>query len=150
VLAAMPNAPGVFNPDPSAGADFTALVGRWQYVLGNMYRDNAIPLPQAKALCALGVSNCSQSQAAKAFEKNIKIVPPGQATGASYQFYLLDMVKSELEAKYNFTRNQIDTMGLKITTTFNQSMTKPLAPPTYINEKAMKAGGQKLPSWAHA
>ena len=34
--------PGCFNPDPNAGAAYTALVARWQYVLNNMVRDGDI------------------------------------------------------------------------------------------------------------
>ncbi|MGO8960141.1 MAG: transglycosylase domain-containing protein [Streptosporangiaceae bacterium] len=148
MLAAMPNEPGVFNPDPSAGADFTALVARWQYVVANMARDGAISQTEADNLCA----NCSLGgeRAQKAFEKNIKIVPPGQNSGYSgYRFYLMNMVESELEARYGFSSTQINTDGLKITTTFNESMIKALNHAVYLNERTMKADGRPLPSWAH-
>ena len=47
MLAAMVNQPGFFSPDPSAGAGYTALVARWQYVLTNMVRDGAMTQQQA-------------------------------------------------------------------------------------------------------
>ena len=46
MLAALVNAPGLFNPDPNAGSEYTALAARWQYVLYNMYRDGNITLPE--------------------------------------------------------------------------------------------------------
>jgi membrane peptidoglycan carboxypeptidase len=151
MLASMPNAPGVFNPDPSAGADFTALVSRWQYVLNGMVTDNAITQQAANALCA----NCQLPQAEKAFEKYVKIVPPGQNSGYSgYRYYLMDMVKSELEARYGLTATQIQTSGLKITTTFSPSMMTRLNHAVYLNVQQMKidarqGNGHPLPWYAH-
>jgi hypothetical protein len=49
MLAAMPNAPGYFSTDPNAGASYSALVARWQYVLKNMVRDGALTQAQASA-----------------------------------------------------------------------------------------------------
>ena len=49
MLAAMVNQPGFFNPDPSAGQAYTALVARWHYVLTNMVRDGAITQQEASA-----------------------------------------------------------------------------------------------------
>ena len=46
MLAALANLPGYFSPDPNAGAAYTALVARWQYVLNNMVRDGNITLPE--------------------------------------------------------------------------------------------------------
>ena len=49
MIAAMPNQPGYFNPDPKSGAPYKALVARWQYVLANMVRDGVITQAQASA-----------------------------------------------------------------------------------------------------
>jgi membrane peptidoglycan carboxypeptidase len=154
MLASMPNAPGVFNPDPGAGADFTALVSRWQYVLNGMATDHAISQQQANLLCA----NCALGgpQAQKAFEKNVKIVSAGLNSGGSgYRGYLMNMVESELQAKYGLTQTQIQTSGLKITTTFNPSLLTQLNHAVYLNVKQMKidasqGNGHPLPAYAHA
>ena len=152
MLASMPNAPGVFNPDPGAGADFTALVARWQYVLNGMVTDNAITRQQANALCA----NCALPQAEKAFEKNVKIVPPAQSSGFSGdRYYLMYMVENELEARYGLTQAQIQTSGLKVTTTFSPSMITQLNHAVYSNVQQMKidarrGNGHPLPPYAHA
>jgi len=147
MLAAMPNQPSYFSPDPSAGAAYQALVARWQYVLTNMVRDNAITQQQATGLCV----NCSIGQAEKVFAKVIKVVPPGQSSGfTGWRFFLMSMVQAELEHDYGLSLHQIETMGLRINTTFNQSMVQGLNRAVAQDEHLMRVDGQALPWYAHA
>jgi membrane peptidoglycan carboxypeptidase len=115
MLAAMPNAPGAFSPDPSAGAAYTALVNRWKYVLTNMVRDGDITQAQANA------------------QKFPKFNPPAAGNGeAGTTAYLMNMVEQQLEAPkanggYGLTQAQVDTGGYRITTTFSASKMASLA-----------------------
>jgi membrane peptidoglycan carboxypeptidase len=123
MLAALPNAPGVLNPDPSAGAAYTALVARFHYVLTNMVRDGAISQAQADAAKFPALHE-----------------PAGGDGMTGTTAYLLNMVLQQLEAPkpdggYGLTQQQIDTHGYKITTTFSQAKMKALAS-TVSQEKA--------------
>jgi membrane peptidoglycan carboxypeptidase len=114
MLAAMPNAPGFFDPDPHAGAAYTALVARWNYVLGNMVRDG----------------NITQQVASE--QKFPKIVPANTVGPTGYKGYLWEMVQQELEAPrayggYGLTPHQLETGGYKITTTFSMGKVYALA-----------------------
>jgi membrane peptidoglycan carboxypeptidase len=130
MLAAMPNQPGYFNPDPSTGAPYVALHKRWEYVLANMVRDGNITAAQA---------------AAQTFPK---LTPPPSGNGYSgYTGYLMDMVRQELEGTYGYTRQELDTKGLKITTTFSQAKIKALIKSVNAEKAQMKALGAPLPSY---
>jgi membrane peptidoglycan carboxypeptidase len=123
MLAALPNAPGVLNPDPKAGAAYTALVNRFRYVLTNMVRDGAITQAQANGAT---------------FPKLHEPAGGDGMTGTTA--YLLNMVLQQLEAPktdggYGLTQQEIDTRGYKITTTFSQTKMKALAR-TVAQEKA--------------
>ena len=132
MLAAMPNQPGYFNPDPSSGAPYQALVARWHYVLNNMVRDGSITAAQATGATFP------------------RLHPPPMGNGASgYTGYLMDMVRQELEATYGYTSQQLDTKGLKITTTFSQSKTKALIKSVRAEKAQMKADGTALPYYDH-
>jgi membrane peptidoglycan carboxypeptidase len=132
MLAAMPNQPGYFNPDPSSGAPYDALYKRWKYVLNNMVRDG----------------NITAAQAAGA--KFPVLHPPPMGNGASgYTGYLMDMVRQELEASYGYTSQQLDTKGLKITTTFSQSKIKALIKSVKAEKAQMRAAGTALPYYDH-
>jgi membrane peptidoglycan carboxypeptidase len=115
MLAAMPNAPGAFSPDPSAGAAYTALVSRWKYVLSNMVRDGDITQTQANA------------------QKFPKYNPPAAGNGETgTTAYLMNMVEQQLEAPkadggYGLSQQKIDTGGYKITTTFSAAKMATLA-----------------------
>ena len=147
MLAAMPNEPSVFNPDPKSSG-FAPLVARWQYVLVNMVRDNALSQQDATALCAYCASGGSQAQ--KAFTKAVKTIPAGQNTGWNgYRYYLMNMVEAELQQKYHLTLKDIETKGLKITTTFNQGLINGLNRAVAAEKKHMKDLGQRLPPYAH-
>jgi membrane peptidoglycan carboxypeptidase len=129
MLAAMPNSPGFFNPDPQAGAGYTALVARWKYVLANMVRDGNITQAQANA---------------QVFPK---LTPPPSGNGwTGYTGYLMSMVEQQLEAPvadggWGLTEQQIDTGGYKITTTFNLAKVNALARSVNQEKAAMRATG---------
>jgi membrane peptidoglycan carboxypeptidase len=132
MLAALPNSPGFFNPEPSAGAGYTALVARWHAVLANMVRDG----------------NISQSVAsAQTFPK---ITPPPAGNGETgYTGYLMNMVEQQLMAPaadggYGLSQQQIDTGGYKITTTFSMAKVKALA--RSINEEKAQMRADGLPA----
>ena len=133
MLAAMVNQPSFFSPDPSAGAGYTALVARWRYVLANMVRDGALPQQEADA---------------QTFPK-VMTVNQLAASWQSYKGYIMAAVESELENTYGYTEQQIDTHGLKITTTFNERLMNALYQAVDQNLAAMKADGQPLPNYAH-
>ena len=129
MLAALPNSPGFFNPDPSAGAGYTALVARWHYVLDNMVRDGNITQAQASA------------------QKFPKLTPPPSGNGESgYTEYLMNMVEQQLEAPvsvggYNLSQQQIDTGGYQIHTTFNPAKVNALARAVNQEKAQMRADG---------
>ena len=131
MLAAMVNQPGYFSPDRHAGTAYTALVQRWQYVLTNMVRDGAL----------------TQAQAAN--EKFPKVHYHLSSSLNGYKGYLMQMVDQELTSTYHLSQTQINTGGLKITTTFSQSMMNGLYKAVAANKALMKADGQPLPSYAY-
>ena len=151
MLGAMPNQPGNFNPDPAAGADYTSLVQRWQYVLTNMARDGSISQQEANSLC----SGCALPQAEKAFNKSIQLNESTTGNGwTGTTGYLMDMVRQELETTYHFSSAQIDTGGLHITTTFSPSMMQGLsravsAERQQIAAAAAAQGRAALPYYDH-
>jgi membrane peptidoglycan carboxypeptidase len=111
MLAAMPNAPGYFDPDPKAGAGYSALVLRYEYVLNNMVRDG----------------NITAQQAATYDHEFPKLTPPPAVDGLTGQEgYLWQMVQQELEAPrsyggYGLSAEQLDRGGYQIRTTFSLS-----------------------------
>ncbi len=135
MLAAMPNEPGYFNPNPDAGAAYQALVARWKYVLSNMVRDGTITQAYANA------------------QTFPKITPPPTGNGESgYTGYLMQMVQQELEAPKSegglgLTQQQIDTGGYRITTTFSQAKVDALAKSVNEEKADMAADGVKLPDY---
>ena len=125
MLASLPNAPGVFNPSPTAGAEYTTLVQRYQYVLTNMVRDNDISAAQAKLY---------DGEFPKLNE------PSGGDGETGTTAYLMNMVEQQLEAPnadggYDLSQQKIDTGGYQIRTTFSQAKMKTLAQ-TISQEKA--------------
>jgi membrane peptidoglycan carboxypeptidase len=136
MLASMPNAPGVFNPDPAAGAAYENLKARWQYVLTNMARDG----------------NISQQMAdSQTFPKTI---PPNSNDGwTGNTGYLMQMVQQELEAPkqyggYGLSQQQIDTGGLKITTTFSMAKVNELARAVNYEKSQIAAlSGARFPDY---
>jgi membrane peptidoglycan carboxypeptidase len=111
MLAAMPNAPGYFDPDPKAGPAYTALLNRYKYVLTNMARDGNIT-----------------SQQASAYDNEFPKITPAPATSGltGQKGYLSQMVTQELEAPrayggYGLTAQQLGTGGYQIYTTFSMA-----------------------------
>ncbi len=129
MLAAMPNSPGFFNPNPKAGDGYTALVARWHYVLANMVKDGNI---------SQQVANAQQFP---------KLTPPASGNGwTGYTGYLMSMVEQQLEAPvadggWGLTAEQIDTGGYKITTTFNLAKVNALARSVNQEKAQMRAAG---------
>jgi membrane peptidoglycan carboxypeptidase len=133
MLAAMVNEPGFFSPDPKAGAAYHALVARWQYVLTNMVRDDAITQAQANA-------------------QKFPTVTEGQGLAESwtgFRGYIMQAVENELESTYGYTQNQIDTGGLKVVTTFSLKDMRGLYQAVNANLAQMRQDGQRLPNYAH-
>jgi len=132
MLAAMPNSPGFFNPDPTAGAGYTALVARWKYVLTNMVRDGDITQSVANA------------------QTFPKLTPPPAGNGQTgVTGYLMNMVEQQLEAPkadggYALTQQQIDTGGYKIRTTFSMAKVNALA--RAVNEEKAQMRDDGLPA----
>ncbi len=131
MLAAMPNSPGFFNPDPTAGAGYTALVARWKYVVTNMVRDG----------------NITQSVASSLTFPKLNPPPAGNGqTGVTG--YLMNMVNQQLLAPkadggYGLTQQKIDTGGYKIRTTFSLAKVKALA--EAVNEEKAQMRDDGLP-----
>ena len=133
MLAAMVNQPGFFNPDPSAGQAYTALVARWNYVLTNMVRDGAINPQEASA-----------QKFPKVLMNNVL------AEGwTGYKGYIMEAVKNELHSTYGFSYQQINTGGLKVVTTINLQKMKALYQAVNANIAQMRADGTPLPWYAH-
>jgi membrane peptidoglycan carboxypeptidase len=146
MLGAMPNLPGFESPDPAAGAGYTYLVQRWQYVLQNMVRDGAITQQDANQLCA----SCALPQAEKVFNKSIQLNESTSGNGwTGTTGYLMQMVEQELESTYHFSLKKIQTGGLRITTTFSQSMMRALVRAVSTEKKQLTAAGLSLPYYDH-
>jgi membrane peptidoglycan carboxypeptidase len=129
MLAAMPNEPGVFSPNPADKAGYAALQLRWRYVLTNMVRDG----------------NITQQEANQA--KFPAYTPPPNGNGESgYTGYLLQMVEQELEAPVadggqGLTQQQVDTGGYHVTTTFSKAKVEALARSINQEKAAMRLDG---------
>ena len=132
MLAAMINQPSYLSPDPHAGRRYAALVARWHYVLANMVRDGAITQAQAAAQKFPGIMS-----------------GPVDDGWTGYRGYIMQAVQDELENTYGYTREQIDGSGLKIVTTFTESMMNALYRSVAADEHLMQADGQALPWYAH-
>jgi len=132
MLAALIQQPGYFSPDPHAGQAYTSLVARWHYVLANMVRDGALTQQQAAA------------------QKFPKIVPGQLNDGwTGYRGYIMQAVRDELRYTYGYTLQDIYTSGLKIVTTFNQSMMSTLDKSVAEERQQMAADGSPMPSYVH-
>jgi len=131
MLAAMVNEPSFFNPTPHTPG-YGPLVQRWHYVLTNMARDGAISQQRARA---------------QAFPKLVRGLVNNGWTG--FRGYIMEAVQNELENLYGISQQKMDTGGLKIVTTFNESMMKSLQRSVTKNEQQMKVDGTPLPKYAH-
>jgi membrane peptidoglycan carboxypeptidase len=138
MLAALPNSPGFFNPDPNCKcAGYTALVARYKSVLLNMERDGSI--------------TAKQDQYAVAHFP--PLTPPTGGNGWSgYTGYLMSMVEQQLEAPtsvggYGLTKHQIETGGYKISTTFKPDMQVALYRAVNQQIRAMRDAGAPFQSY---
>jgi membrane peptidoglycan carboxypeptidase len=127
----MINQPGFFDPTPHTPG-YAPLLARWHYVLTNMVRDGAISQRQADA---------------QVFPA---LVPGPAANGwTGFRGYIMQAVQNELSTIYHIGPTQADSRGLKIVTTFNESMMRALYRSVAENERQMRANGTPLPSFAH-
>ena len=133
MLAAMVNQPGFFNPNPDAGAAYTALVARWHYVLTNMVRDGALTQQQA-----------NEQTFPKVLTENALTT-----SWTGFKGYIMQQVQNELKYTYGFSIQAMDTRGLKIVTTFNLGMMRQLYQAVNQNVARMRAEGSPLPWYAH-
>jgi membrane peptidoglycan carboxypeptidase len=138
MLAALPNSPGFFNPDPNCKcAGYTALKARYKSVLLNMMRDGSIT-PQQEQSAAAGLP---------------PLTPPTGGNGwTGPTGYLMSMVEQQLEAPtsvggYGLTKHQIETGGYKITTTFKPDMEAALYRAVNQQIKAMRDAGAPFQSY---
>jgi membrane peptidoglycan carboxypeptidase len=132
MLAAMVNAPGVFDPTPGSPG-YKPLVARWHYVLQGM----------------VTMGKLTQQQAGAQKFPAITGTRPGSAGWTGYNGYIMQAVETELRTTYHYTTSQIDNGGLHIVTTFSKPMMNALYATVKQNEKLMAAGGKALPWYAH-
>jgi membrane peptidoglycan carboxypeptidase len=132
MLAAMVQQPSYFSTDRHAGAAYTDLVARYQYVLQGMVID--------------GVLSQAKFNADKAHFPAVHVHLSSSLNG--YRGYLMGMVTQELTKTYHLTPTQVATGGYKIKTTFSQSMMRGLYKAVAADKIMMKTDGQGLPSYA--
>ena len=131
MIAAMPQSPSYYNPDPKAGAGYQALVYRWHYVLRTMVQMGSLTQAQANA------------------QKFPKLVKAFNNSWSGYRGYIMTAVLNELENTYHYTQSQIDNGGLRITTTYSKPMMNQLYATVAQQEHQMKLDGKALPRYAH-
>ena len=121
MIAAMIQSPSYYSPNPKAGAPYQGLVFRWHYVIN--------------AMASMGT--LSPQAAAKAtFPKTI---PAFNNSWNGYRGYIMQAVQNELESPpYNYTQQKIFNGGLRIVTTFKQSLMKTLYATVNQNRALMK------------
>ena len=129
MIAAMPQAPDGYNPDPSSGVGYKNLVYRWHYVLNSM----------------VSMGWLSQSQASA--QKFPKLVKAFNNSWSGYRGYIMEAVQNELETTYHYSAEQIANGGLRITTTLSKPMMNSLYASVKQEESLIKGG---MPNWAHA
>jgi membrane peptidoglycan carboxypeptidase len=131
MIAAMPQSPSYYDPDPKAGAAYQALVFRWHYVLRTMVQMGTLTQAQADAQ--------KFPTLAKAFNNS----------WSGYRGYIMTAVLNELENTYHYTLGQIDDSGLRVVTTFSKPMMNQLYATVAQEKRQMKLDGKALPSYAH-
>ena len=131
MIAAMPQSPSYYDPDPKAGAAYQALVFRWHYVLRTMVQMGTLTQAQANAQ--------KFPTLAKAFNNS----------WSGYRGYIMTAVFNELENTYHYTQGQIDDGGLRVVTTFSKPMMNQLYATVAQEKRQMRLDGKALPSYAH-
>ncbi len=131
MIAAMPQSPSYYNPDPKAGAAYQALVFRWHYVLRTMVSMGTLTQAQADA------------------QKFPTLAKKFNNSWSGYRGYIMDAVMNELENTYHYTATQIGTAGLRIVTTFSKPMMNQLYATVTQEKRQMRLDGKALPNYAH-
>ena len=128
MIAAMPQAPDGYSPDPSAGVAYTNLVARWHYVLNTMAQQGWLPQGEVAA------------------QKFPKIVKAFNNSWSGYRGYIMTAVENELENTYHYSPSQIENGGLRIVTTFS----KPMMNALYVSvNQELALIGRHVPDYAH-
>jgi membrane peptidoglycan carboxypeptidase len=131
MIAAMPQAPSYYNPDPKSGPGYQALVFRWHYVLRTMVQMGNLTQAQANAQ--------KFPTLAKAFNNS----------WSGYRGYIMNAALTELENTYHYTLAQINDGGLRVITTFSKPMMNQLYATVAQEKRQMRLDGKALPSYAH-
>ncbi|HEV2377982.1 MAG TPA: transglycosylase domain-containing protein [Streptosporangiaceae bacterium] len=159
MLAAMPQSPSYYTPNPKGGAAYSALAFRFKYVLGAMASMNYI------------------SQQTASSTKFPTTAPPFNNNWGHYYGYIMEKVQYEMATTYFHDTSQqagtrLSTAGLKIYTTYSKPLTDALYATVDQNLRYMKqcsaatnspttlvGGGdpgtaigypcKSLPSWVH-
>jgi membrane peptidoglycan carboxypeptidase len=131
MIAAMPQAPSYYNPDPKSGAGYQALAYRWHYVLRTMVSMGTLTQAQA--------NQQKFPTLAKAFNNS----------WSGYRGYIMNAVLGELENTYHYTLGQVESGGLRIVTTFSKPMMNQLYATVAQEKRQMRLDGKALPSYAH-
>jgi membrane peptidoglycan carboxypeptidase len=132
MIAAMLNAPGVFDPTPGSSG-YQPLVARWRYVLQGM----------------VTLGKLTQQQAAAQTFPKVVSDHPASSGWTGYNGYIMQAVLAELKYTYHYSIQEIDNGGLHIVTTFSKPMMDALYATVSQNERLMKADGGALPWYAH-
>jgi membrane peptidoglycan carboxypeptidase len=133
MIAAMLNAPGVFDPTPGS-AGYKPLVARWQYVLQGMVTMGKLTRQEASA---------------QKFPKVVTTSQPSSSGWTGYNGYIMQAVYNELTNTYGYSQSRIYNGGLHIVTTFSQPMMNALYSTVSQSEKLMRIDGKALPWYAH-
>jgi membrane peptidoglycan carboxypeptidase len=147
MLASLVNAPGVFDPDPNAGAAYTGLVARWQYTLYNMYRDGNISMSYFTSVSGCNADPVTTKCTGKPEFPKVHFTSAAAWTKTNY--YVMNMVEQELTSTYKLSPTQLANGGYKIYTTIRPSLMRGLAAAIAKNKQLMAQGGVPLPSYAH-
>ena len=138
MIAALIQAPSAFDPYQTNPASVpygmsSSLEQRWGYVLSGMVTDGAISQAQANA------------------QTFPRILPPSNAalSWSGYRGYIMSSVLSELETRYGYTQQQIESRGLQITTTFSKAKMDALYAAVAQMKDEAKAAGGSWPWWAY-
>jgi membrane peptidoglycan carboxypeptidase len=131
MIAAMPQSPSYYNPDPKSGAAYQALAFRWHYVLGTMVSMGTLTQAQANA------------------QKFPTLAKKFNNSWSGYRGYIMDAVMNELENTYHYTATQIGTAGLRIVTSFSKPMMNQLYATVTQEKRQMRLDGKALPNYAH-
>ena len=127
MIAAMIQSPSDYSPNPKDGASYQALVFRWHYVINAM----------------VGMGTLSPQDAAKA--KFPTVVKPFNNSWGGYRGYIMQAVLNELVQTYGYSKEQLNTKGLHIVTTFSKPLMDSLYATVSQNRALMKAGTPPSP-----